>query len=256
MARQPDRRTRAPQWSRRTRIADRAAHRLERQLERCEALFDDPDREKDLLSAIADLPSGPFDEPVFHLRIGECLRTAGKLNEAESHYRSALTLDARYADALHGLGLIHQARNELDAMVESWLEVREIDLREPPHAWSIPQDEFTQAAEAALAELPEQTRRHFSNLAILATDYPTAELIQDGIDPRSLGIISGVPYSEKQGMFGMVSDMDCIQLYQRNIERIATSREEVLEEIRITVLHETGHYFGLSDADLEDIGLG
>jgi predicted Zn-dependent protease with MMP-like domain len=225
-------------------------------LTRCEALLDADNRKPELLDTLLQLPSGPFTEAGFHVRAGECFRVAGRLKEAESHFRSALTLDPRSADALHGIGLIHQERGDTTRMIEAWLEVRQLDLELPPFPWSIPADDFANAAEAALADIPEQTRRHFENLPILATDYPAAELIEDGVDPRSLGIITGAPHSGDHGLRGSGAEIACIQLYQRNIERIAQNREEVLEEIRITVLHETGHYFGLSDEDLEDIGLG
>ena len=49
--------------------------------------------------------------------------------------------------------------------------------------------------------------------------------------------------------------LDCINLYTRNIERMCRSREEVEDEVRITVLHETAHFFGMSEEDLEAIGL-
>jgi predicted Zn-dependent protease with MMP-like domain len=47
-----------------------------------------------------------------------------------------------------------------------------------------------------------------------------------------------------------------ILLFKTNLERYAQDAEHLAEEIRITVLHETAHYFGLDDDDLEEIGLG
>ena len=46
-----------------------------------------------------------------------------------------------------------------------------------------------------------------------------------------------------------------IHLFKRNLERIAGDLDELAEEVRITVLHETAHYFGLDDEDLERLGL-
>lgn len=246
---------RAPRWSRRSRAGERAVEQIERALEAAERLIN-RESDKEALEALRSLPKGPLLEPVFEVRAGDCLRALGKLDRALSHYQAALAMNPKEADALHGLGTIYQEREQHAEMVEVWLEVREIDLWAPPPPWSISVDEFEQAAEAALAEIPEQTRRLFENLPIVAADYPDADLIREGIDPRSLGLITGIPYGHKLGLAGAGGDLDCVQLYQRNIERIATDRSEVLEEIRITVLHETGHYFGLSDDDLEEIGLG
>jgi predicted Zn-dependent protease with MMP-like domain len=45
-------------------------------------------------------------------------------------------------------------------------------------------------------------------------------------------------------------------LYQKNIERMVKTRDEAAREIRITLLHETGHFFGLSEEELDEMGLG
>mgnify|MGYP001602101261 FL=1 len=65
-----------------------------------------------------------------------------------------------------------------------------------------------------------------------------------------------MPYPEKSSVTGAIPHLDAIHLYQRNIERVCRSRDEVASEIRTTVLHETGHFFGLSEEDLEEMGLG
>ena len=81
------------------------------------------------------------------------------------------------------------------------------------------------------------------------------ELVAEGSDPRMMGFFSGVPYPEK-GAMGGAPHLDCVFLYQRNIERACRTVEEVEEEIRTTLIHETGHFFGLSEEELEEMGLG
>jgi predicted Zn-dependent protease with MMP-like domain len=247
---------RLARWSRRTRTLEREAYRLERLLAEAESLVYRGDRKKDVLACLANLPPGPFMEPLFHLRAGDCFQHIGRLDEAEAHYQAALGLDARSSDALHGLGLVHQARGKQRETVDVWLRVREMDLATPAFPWSLSPEELTAAAESALDEIPKSTRELLENLPILAASYPSEALIRDGVDPRTLGIITGIPYSQKLALLDSLPEVDCVQLFQRNIERICSSREEVLKEIRITVLHETGHYFGLSEEDLEDMGLG
>ena len=55
---------------------------------------------------------------------------------------------------------------------------------------------------------------------------------------------------------GASPHLDCVFLYKRNLERLSRNREELAREIRTTVLHETGHFFGLDEAELEGAGLG
>ena len=81
-------------------------------------------------------------------------------------------------------------------------------------------------------------------------------MVAEGCDPRMMGFFSGVPYPEKGTLDGTPPSLDTVFLYQRNIERYARSVDEVEEEIRKTLLHETGHFFGLSEEELEEMGLG
>ena len=71
-----------------------------------------------------------------------------------------------------------------------------------------------------------------------------------------MGFFSGIPYPEKQSIAGSAPHLDTVFLYKKNIERASRNRDDIREEIRITLLHETGHFFGLSEKELEDMGLG
>ena len=141
-------------------------------------------------------------------------------------------------------------------MVKAWLGCRELDLAEPPLPWSVSAKQFEAIAEDALADLPERIRELLANVPILVADYPAMEVVSDGNDPRMLGFFAGVPYPEKSHVDGASPELDRVFLYQRNIERQARNPDEVVREIGITLLHETGHFFGLSDEELEDMGLG
>jgi len=109
-------------------------------------------------------------------------------------------------------------------------------------------------AEDALAELPERIRKLLENVPIVASDYPSIEIVAEGNDPRMLGFFSGVPYPEKSSLGG-VPHLDCVFLYQQNIERMCRGRAEATKEVRTTLLHETGHFFGMSEDDLSAVGL-
>lgn len=243
---------RGTSWSRRSKDENRLAKKLDRLLDRAEDLVDRESFEE-AKAVLGSLPPPPWIDPSFHVRAADLLQELGILDDAEKHYRHALALDSQSADALHGLGVLHAIRGEYDDMLDAWLATRALDLKEPPPPWALTEDELSSIAEAAFAEIPAEIREKLANLPIIVTDYPAEALIREGIDPRTLGLITGVPYAQQ---FTEQTSLDCVQLYQKNIERIATTREEVAAEIRITVLHETAHYFGLDDDDLDDIGLG
>ncbi|MBI5178858.1 MAG: metallopeptidase family protein [Nitrospinae bacterium] len=113
----------------------------------------------------------------------------------------------------------------------------------------VSREEFTAIAEAALAGIPRAFRKRLKNIAIIVEDYPSrADARAMGATRHDLlGLFAGAGYAEKDGFFTALSMPDRVYLYQKNIERYCSSKEELTEEIRKTLVHEIGHYFGLSE---------
>jgi len=117
---------------------------------------------------------------------------------------------------------------------------------------------FLELVREAIDSLPRKFRRHIQNIAVVVEDYAP-----EGRDPNDLlmGVFEGTPRT-KRGFFGADTGPNRIVVYQKNIEAHAQavaaeqgrSVEEALrEEVRLTILHEFGHYFGLDEAALEDV---
>ncbi|MGA3166464.1 MAG: metallopeptidase family protein [Terriglobia bacterium] len=106
-------------------------------------------------------------------------------------------------------------------------------------------DKFQALVEQALDGLPEPFRERLTNVAIIVEDLPPAGIENQGI---LLGLFHGIPRTEKSVFYS--SPPDHIFLYQKNIEAISRSEADVRREIRETLLHEVGHYFGLSEEEL------
>ncbi|KAB2893267.1 MAG: tetratricopeptide repeat protein [Kofleriaceae bacterium] len=159
------------------------------------------------------------------------------------------------ADAWHAIGQCREAKGDRDGMIHAWLETRRLDAALPPPALSISDDELEEIATAALEELPAEVHTHLANVPILVDDLPAEHLVQDGWDPRLLGIFEGTPLPEQSAVGGAPS-VTTIHLFKTNLERfVGDDREALAEEIRVTILHETAHYFGLDDDDLAKLGL-
>ncbi len=223
---------------------------------KAEGLVAKGDAAEQAAEALEELPPVQFPDADLHLRVARCFLDLQKDDQAEEHYRKALELDPALGDAYHGLGLVYEAREDHRAMVKAWLKARELDLDEEPLPWAVDPEEFERIAEEALEELPERIRKLLENVPIVAADYPAVEIVAEGNDPRMMGFFSGVPYPEKSNISDQAPHLDCVFLYQKNIERMSRDRDEVAREIRITLLHETGHFFGLSEEELEEMGLG
>ena len=76
----------------------------------------------------------------------------------------------------------------------------------------------------------------------------------EGLDPRTLGLFHGIAMPDRSSMGGG-PDTGLIHLFQRNLERECDDEKDLAEQIRITVLHETAHYFGAGEDDLLRFGL-
>lgn len=205
-------------------------------------------------ATLAELPEIDLPEPVYHLRAARTFLDLGLVAEAEAHYLKALERDPQLSDAIHGLGLCAEERDDRETMIRHFLRVRKLDLEEPKAPWGVSAERFEEIGTRSLAELPERIRKLLENVPVVAEDYPAEELVREGYDPRVLGFFSGVPYPEKSTL-GTAPHLDCIFLYQRNIEKLARNVEEVEEEIKKTLVHEAGHFFGLSEEELDELGL-
>jgi predicted Zn-dependent protease with MMP-like domain len=107
---------------------------------------------------------------------------------------------------------------------------------------------FDRLVEQALERLPAVFREKLTNVAIIVEDLPPPGRDWDGL---LLGLFHGVPLTEKSTFYSTPPDR--VYLYQKNIEAVCSSDEEIRREIRDTLLHELGHYFGLSEDELKGI---
>jgi len=120
-------------------------------------------------------------------------------------------------------------------------------------AFRVTREDFERIVEKALNTLPEEYRTFLTNITLTIEDYPSKE-DAGRLKTRKellLGLFSGVPYPSKGGFFDIPHPLpDTIILFQRNIENICSTERELEEQIRATLIHEVGHYFGLSEGDL------
>lgn len=96
------------------------------------------------------------------------------------------------------------------------------------------------------------------NVEIVVERRPTAmDRKIAGIGPRSLllGLYHGIPLTERGEGYNLVLP-DKISIYQEAIESICESDDDIREQVRVTVLHELGHYFGIDDDRLHELGMG
>jgi predicted Zn-dependent protease with MMP-like domain len=107
----------------------------------------------------------------------------------------------------------------------------------------------------ALASIPKRFRNAMQNIAIVIEDEPSQDLLDEmGIEPPDtlLGLYQGTPLTERRWDYGNTLP-DRVLIFQGPHEREAEDEDDLVVAIAETLIHEIGHYFGLSEEEIEAI---
>jgi len=192
------------------------------------------------------------------LERGLALYELCRFDEARAQLLEVTRRSPDEAWAHHTLGLIAERLGDAKQAERSFARARKLGPDEFPKPAELPPEAFDGAVEDALAALPEQVRIYLSNVAIAVEDLPPEEdlLTSDPpLSPSILGIFRAAPLGQKASMDPWSHFPSSIVLYQRNLERFARDRRELIEQIGITLIHEVGHFLGLDEEDLWERGL-
>jgi predicted Zn-dependent protease with MMP-like domain len=124
-----------------------------------------------------------------------------------------------------------------------------------PQAFSMSADEFEAAVQDALDSIPGKLAQAMNNVAVfIEDDY----VPRPGEDPDTvlLGLYEGVPLTERDSWWDAGSLPDRITIFREPILEICGSREDVIHEVAVTVVHEIAHHFGINDDRLHELGWG
>lgn len=110
-------------------------------------------------------------------------------------------------------------------------------------------EEFEELVAEALDRIPPELTRLMDNVAVFVEDEPPAE------DPELLGLYEGTPLTDRGEWYAGVLP-DRITIYRGPTLRMCETREDVVAETEVTVVHEVAHHFGIDDARLHALGYG
>jgi len=109
----------------------------------------------------------------------------------------------------------------------------------------VPLERFEELVADALDGIPEALGRRMSNVVVLVRDRPRV--------PGLLGLYEGVPLTRRED-YGGLAMPDRITIYRLPILERSRDEDEVVEQVRITVVHEVAHHFGIDDDRLDELG--
>jgi predicted Zn-dependent protease with MMP-like domain len=115
---------------------------------------------------------------------------------------------------------------------------------------------FERLVRKALDTIPEDIAAHMDNVDVVVEDWPTQSQlavneIRDG--EYLLGLYEGVPLTSRHEYGNVLPDK--ITIFQRSIEAVCETNDEIVTEVRNTVIHEIAHHFGIDDDRLDELGV-
>ena len=177
--------------------------------------------------------------------------------EAKAAFTALLSDKEHGAHAHHHLGLLLEREQRLSQAEEHFASARKLapDEFSPPQLLS--KDEFAAEVSKAVRELPGDMQKDLRGVPVATEDLPSSTDLTSGdppLSPAILGLFRGPPLGEP---CTLASHPPCrsVVLYRRNLGRVAKSREDLLEQIRLTLQHEIGHLRGEDDMELAARGL-
>ncbi len=180
-----------------------------------------------------------------------------RFKEARVEVQRSFDTTRAPTDAYLVLGMLLERDDDFAGADENFALAHETD----PDRFRLPvrmsRREFDQQVRLAARKLPRQFRRHLERVPVIVQDVPAVELLRGGdeeLDPEILGLFDGTPLPDTASSVEIRPNY--IYLFQRNLERIARDAEDLIEQISITLEHELGHYLGLDEEDLDEMGLG
>ena len=187
---------------------------------------------------------------------GQILFELSRFPEAKRVLDSAVAMDPEAAHAVYHLGLVLERIGPVDESARAFAKANALDPERYPLPVEIDETGFRKAAADAFDNLPRSIREYVENVPLLVEDYPSPELLaEEDLSPQILGIYIGVPRTEA-GANDQPQDLTRVILYKKNLEKVCRDEDELVEQIQVTVRHEIGHHLGLSEEDLEGVGLG
>lgn len=163
--------------------------------------------------------------------------------------------DPEAADAHYAAGLAYEALEREREKVKSFVRVLELDARDDGAPIRDYERIIAEEVETTLATLPTEFRERLGPVTILVELRPSRDLVEDGFDPRLLGLFDGATSAELESA-DVPATVTRIVIYSHNHASAFEDEASLREEVRVTVLHEIGHFFGLDEDDLDDLGLG
>ncbi len=171
----------------------------------------------------------------------------GQPEEALAAAKRSIELDPELAEGHHALGLSFTQLGRIDEADAAFARAAALDPASYFQPFRVSREDFDEVVDEALAELPEEFESYLENVEIAVEDVPDAALLEEGLEFDLLGLYRGATIQSESWDLP-----DRVLLFQRNLENISPTRDDLVEEIRDTVYHEIGHHMGMDEETVRE----
>ncbi len=182
-----------------------------------------------------------------------------RFGEARNAINRALRLDPTNAEAYYVRAMLRERRLEHESALRDYTRAHRHGLEAFPMPVRLDDASVAAIVEEALSVLHPSIQEYLLQVAILLEDVPAEELLREYEPPAPpaeiLGYFAGVSLAERSIEDPWSNLPSAIVLFRCNLQRIASDPERMVEELRVTVFHEVGHFLGLNEDDLKARGL-
>ncbi len=193
--------------------------------------------------------------PIYRAFDGQILFELGRFEEARRSLESATVLDPEAGHALYHLALVLERLGDEEAARQAFERANALDPDHYPLPTVVEDDFFRSEVEEAIDNLPRSIREYVEDVPVLVEDFPVSDLLsRESVSPQILGLYIGTPRTEAE-ITAQPPELTRVMLFKRNLEKICRDRDDLVDQIQITVRHEIGHHLGLSEEDMERLGL-
>jgi predicted Zn-dependent protease with MMP-like domain len=216
----------------------------------------DPAAALEQLQQCRDLVEDPI---ILEYYLASTLFENHRFEESLELFRHVCAEEPDEAPPVYGMAETLEFLGEYEEAEDLYERAHALEAQDFPLPIRMKREAFREVVREAIEHLPEDIRSPLDKVPVVVEELPSREVLaseseDEPLTPTVLGLFVG-PSLREQSVFDPIIVPPTIFIYQRNLERFCQTREELIEEIRLTLYHELGHYLGLTEEELEERGL-
>jgi len=214
----------------------------------------DTERARPLLEEALEHEAGGVEA---EMALGACEFLGLEIDDAEKRLRNVVRREPEWGAGHYWLARLLDWEGEADQAQQHFARAARLDPEGFPEPLALSEKEFDAVLEEAILTLPPRVRKALEEVSVVVDRYPDAALLESSDErfgPDLLGLYTGTALPlRSHADSGRLPDV--IHLFQRSLEVGCADRAELVSEIHDTLLHEVGHFLGLDEDELEELGL-